>query len=177
MLLPKYIRAYPSYLTGCAVHWQAHQLQCNALYPLAADILISHLANQFKLKFFQLTCLRWFQSENAGLLALTRVGSRRVIKISACFMIFFSLFGRLSHSLKFVVLSVFNVSWLWLCLTHMTCREIWGSSCIYSIATFLCTVLCPLCLFRLAFWSQPISVLPRDTMPCLVAKTFGSLTL
>ncbi|KAF7830535.1 putative nucleobase-ascorbate transporter 10 [Senna tora] len=33
--------------------------------------------------------------ENAGLLALTRVGSRRVIQISAGFMIFFSVFGKL----------------------------------------------------------------------------------
>ncbi|XP_027356939.1 putative nucleobase-ascorbate transporter 10 [Abrus precatorius] len=32
--------------------------------------------------------------ENAGLLALTRVGSRRVIQISAAFMIFFSVFGK-----------------------------------------------------------------------------------
>lgn len=32
--------------------------------------------------------------ENAGLLGLTRVGSRRVIQISAGFMIFFSLFGK-----------------------------------------------------------------------------------
>ncbi|KAM1388465.1 hypothetical protein ACFX13_016948 [Malus domestica] len=32
--------------------------------------------------------------ENAGLLALTRVGSRRVIQISAGFMIFFSIFGK-----------------------------------------------------------------------------------
>ncbi|KAJ1385627.1 Xanthine/uracil/vitamin C permease [Sesbania bispinosa] len=32
--------------------------------------------------------------ENAGLLALTRVGSRRVIQISAGFMILFSLFGK-----------------------------------------------------------------------------------
>ncbi|GMY17382.1 putative nucleobase-ascorbate transporter 10 isoform X1 [Fagus crenata] len=32
--------------------------------------------------------------ENAGLLALTRVGSRRVIQISAGFMIFFAVFGK-----------------------------------------------------------------------------------
>ncbi|XP_054801461.1 putative nucleobase-ascorbate transporter 10 [Prosopis cineraria] len=32
--------------------------------------------------------------ENAGLVALTRVGSRRVIQISAGFMIFFSVFGK-----------------------------------------------------------------------------------
>ena len=35
--------------------------------------------------------------ENAGLLALTRVGSRRVIQISAGFMIFFSVFGMLAQ--------------------------------------------------------------------------------
>jgi hypothetical protein len=33
--------------------------------------------------------------ENAGLLALTRVGSRRVVQISAGFMIFFSILGKL----------------------------------------------------------------------------------
>ncbi|KAI5437121.1 Nucleobase-ascorbate transporter 6, variant 2 [Lathyrus oleraceus] len=32
--------------------------------------------------------------ENAGLLAMTRVGSRRVVQISAGFMIFFSIFGK-----------------------------------------------------------------------------------
>ena len=34
-------------------------------------------------------------SENAGLLALTKVGSRRVVQISAGFMIFFSILGKL----------------------------------------------------------------------------------
>lgn len=34
-------------------------------------------------------------SENAGLLALTRVGSRRVVQISAGFMLFFSVLGKL----------------------------------------------------------------------------------
>ena len=34
-------------------------------------------------------------SENAGLLALTRVGSRRVVQISAGFMIFFSILGKI----------------------------------------------------------------------------------
>jgi hypothetical protein len=31
--------------------------------------------------------------ENVGLIGLTRVGSRRVIQLSAVFMIFFSIFG------------------------------------------------------------------------------------
>lgn len=36
----------------------------------------------------------FLSSENAGLLALTRVGSRRVVQISASFMIFFSILGK-----------------------------------------------------------------------------------
>ncbi|GER53159.1 xanthine/uracil permease family protein [Striga asiatica] len=36
----------------------------------------------------------WQSDENAGLLALTRVGSRRVVQISAGFMIFFSVLGK-----------------------------------------------------------------------------------
>lgn len=35
--------------------------------------------------------------ENAGLLALTRVGSRRVVQIAAGFMIFFSILGKFSY--------------------------------------------------------------------------------
>jgi hypothetical protein len=37
----------------------------------------------------------FFPRENAGLLALTRVGSRRVVQISAGFMIFFSILGEI----------------------------------------------------------------------------------
>lgn len=43
-----------------------------------------------------LTMFCFIYRENAGLLALTRVGSRRVIQISAGFMLFFSVFGMLS---------------------------------------------------------------------------------
>lgn len=43
------------------------------------------------LLFFEL--IHVLYSENAGLLALTRVGSRRVVQISAGFMIFFSVLG------------------------------------------------------------------------------------
>lgn len=46
--------------------------------------------------------------ENCGLLALTRVGSRRVIKISALFMIFFSLFGKFGAILASIPLPIFS---------------------------------------------------------------------
>ncbi|CAL9151137.1 nucleobase-ascorbate transporter LPE1-like [Musa acuminata AAA Group] len=45
--------------------------------------------------------------ENAGLLGLTRVGSRRVIKISACFMFFFSILGKFGALLASIPLSIF----------------------------------------------------------------------
>ncbi|XP_072989374.1 nucleobase-ascorbate transporter LPE1-like isoform X1 [Typha latifolia] len=44
--------------------------------------------------------------ENAGLLALTRVGSRRVIKISACFMLFFSMLGKFGAVLASIPLPI-----------------------------------------------------------------------
>ncbi|KAG8097860.1 hypothetical protein GUJ93_ZPchr0013g37067 [Zizania palustris] len=47
-------------------------------------------------------------SENAGLLALTRIGSRRVIKISALFMIFFSLFGKFGAIIASIPLPIFS---------------------------------------------------------------------
>ncbi|KAG8097836.1 hypothetical protein GUJ93_ZPchr0013g37239 [Zizania palustris] len=46
--------------------------------------------------------------ENAGLLALTRIGSRRVIKISALFMIFFSLFGKFGAIIASIPLPIFS---------------------------------------------------------------------
>ncbi|XP_057722367.1 putative nucleobase-ascorbate transporter 10 [Arachis stenosperma] len=45
--------------------------------------------------------------ENAGLLALTRVGSRRVIQISAGFMILFSVFGKFGALFASIPLPIF----------------------------------------------------------------------
>lgn len=42
--------------------------------------------------------LVYIYSENAGLLGLTRVGSRRVVQIAAGFMIFFSILGNIFFS-------------------------------------------------------------------------------
>ncbi|KAH6773140.1 nucleobase-ascorbate transporter 7 [Perilla frutescens var. frutescens] len=44
--------------------------------------------------------------ENVGLLALTRVGSRRVVQISACFMLFFSVLGKFGAILASIPLPI-----------------------------------------------------------------------
>lgn len=46
--------------------------------------------------------------ENVGLLALTRVGSRRVIQISAVFMLFFSVLGKFGAVLASIPLPIFG---------------------------------------------------------------------
>lgn len=53
----------------------------------------SILSNQFSNLIF----LCYAYSENAGLLGLTRVGSRRVVQISAGFMLFFSVLSAVFH--------------------------------------------------------------------------------
>ncbi|KAJ4755468.1 Xanthine/uracil permease family protein [Rhynchospora pubera] len=45
--------------------------------------------------------------ENSGFLAVTRVGSRRVIKISACFMIFFSIFAKFGAVIASIPIPLF----------------------------------------------------------------------
>ncbi|XP_038681090.1 putative nucleobase-ascorbate transporter 10 [Tripterygium wilfordii] len=53
--------------------------------------------------------------ENAGLLALTKVGSRRVIQISAGFMIFFSIFGKIGAFFASVPLPIIAATYCILC--------------------------------------------------------------
>lgn len=71
----------------------------------------------------------FFSSENAGLLALTRVGSRRVVQISASFMIFFSILGKwfilwLISLVLFLLMRVLNKTWVF--------RKIWSRLCLDS---------------------------------------------
>jgi hypothetical protein len=47
--------------------------------------------------------------ENIGLIALTRIGSRRVVQISAGFMIFFSVLGNLFYWLLLDIATQFSV--------------------------------------------------------------------
>ncbi|BFG42084.1 hypothetical protein CerSpe_283560 [Prunus speciosa] len=47
-----------------------------------------------------------FSSENAGLLGLTHIGSRRVIQISAGFMLFFSVLGKFGAVLASIPLPI-----------------------------------------------------------------------
>lgn len=43
--------------------------------------------------------MKWYCSENVGLLGLTHIGSRRVVHVSTAFMFFFSIFGMSSISI------------------------------------------------------------------------------
>lgn len=56
-------------------------------------------------------------SENAGLLALTRVGSRRVVQISAGFMIFFSILGKLSY-MRSLIMAILHQQFV-IIITHV----------------------------------------------------------
>jgi hypothetical protein len=60
------------------------------LYSTVLYSFILILAFDVGLRYF----VPFWNSENAGLLGLTRVGSRRVVQISAGFMIFFSILGK-----------------------------------------------------------------------------------
>ncbi|MCO5592933.1 hypothetical protein L7F22_046937 [Adiantum nelumboides] len=46
--------------------------------------------------------------ENAGLLGITRVGSRRVVQISAAFMVFFSIFGKFGAFFASIPFPIFS---------------------------------------------------------------------
>ncbi|XP_031492119.1 nucleobase-ascorbate transporter 6-like [Nymphaea colorata] len=64
----------PPSILSRGIGWQGIGILLNGLYGTASGSTVS--------------------VENAGLLALTRVGSRRVVQISAGFMIFFSILGK-----------------------------------------------------------------------------------
>lgn len=74
-----------------------HPYLCKTYRPLSYVMHILVLFSLFHrflalekvMSLFLLMC-----RENAGLLALTRVGSRRVVQIAAVFMIFFSILGK-----------------------------------------------------------------------------------
>lgn len=68
--------------------WYCEWIICLSVRPEQRKLNYEH-----KSKYL----ISWYYStygrENAGLLALTRIGSRRVVQISAGFMIFFSILG------------------------------------------------------------------------------------
>ena len=84
--------------------------------------------------------------ENVGLLGSTRIGSRRVIQISAGFMIFFSILGE-------ILLSVQSIKWHWTnfsLVLNSFCgfREIRSAVRLNSIHTVCCYILCIVWLCR-----------------------------
>lgn len=62
--------------------------------------------------YHELKCAQLFCRENAGLLALTKVGSRRVVQIAAGFMIFFSVLGE--NPVSFCLCSLLNLGMFFL---------------------------------------------------------------
>ncbi|KAJ7960341.1 Nucleobase-ascorbate transporter [Quillaja saponaria] len=64
----------PAYVLSRGIGWQGIAILLDGLYGTGTGSTVS--------------------VENVGLLGLTRVGSRRVVQISAGFMIFFSIFGK-----------------------------------------------------------------------------------
>ncbi|KAL0921755.1 hypothetical protein M5K25_008860 [Dendrobium thyrsiflorum] len=70
---------------------------------------ISYLENMMLNKLYLKVCGTYFcslNSENVGLLALTRVGSRRVVELSAIFMIFFSTLGKFGSLIASIPLPI-----------------------------------------------------------------------
>jgi len=76
--------------------------------------------------------------ENVGLLGSTRVGSRRVIQISAGFMIFFSMLGEWQ-----LFICSYSVADTYIAqLTYLLFRKIWSFICINTLPHFCSSVLC-----------------------------------
>ena len=85
-----------------------------------------------------------FHRENAGLLALTRVGSRRVVQISSGFMIFFSILGKFINArnsdANFLLGEPLQI------MNCYICRKIWSFVC-FNPRTNICSFILPfLCL-------------------------------
>jgi hypothetical protein len=80
----------------------------------------------------------WTQcSENVGLLGSTRIGSRRVIQISAGFMIFFSILGKINLYPGTHIGLDFSEIW-----TCHDCRKIRSTFCLHSFHNIRCHILC-----------------------------------
>jgi len=124
-------------LVSCLIHFlgqpPGHQFQCkyNSSEKNECQSLFVQKKNVL------LICIMIFCSyrENIGLLALTRIGSRRVVQISAGFMIFFSVLGNSFYYAVFCCVHVYFpgavIGWWYLfCQT----RKIWSSVCVDSTA-------------------------------------------
>ncbi|KAG9135106.1 hypothetical protein Leryth_011594 [Lithospermum erythrorhizon] len=79
--------------------------------------------------------------ENVGLLALTRVGSRRVVQISALFMIFFSILGKFGAVIASIPLPI--VGALYCVLFGFMCTYLFDATQISFCWTWITSVLQP----------------------------------
>ncbi|KAF3778286.1 Nucleobase-ascorbate transporter 2 [Nymphaea thermarum] len=83
----------PAHVLSRGIGWQGIGILLDGLFGAGTgstvSVLCKHLEQLIDTIFGLVFC-----RENVGLLGLTRVGSRRVIQISAGFMIFFSILGK-----------------------------------------------------------------------------------
>ncbi|XP_047341408.1 nucleobase-ascorbate transporter 1 [Impatiens glandulifera] len=77
----------PAYVLSRGIGWQGIGILLNGVFGTGTGSTVS--------------------VENVGLLGLTRVGSRRVVQISAGFMIFFSIFGKFGAVFASIPLPIF----------------------------------------------------------------------
>ncbi|KAL2976514.1 hypothetical protein AAZX31_13G013300 [Glycine max] len=74
----------PAYVLSRGIGWQGIGILLDGLYGTGTGSTVSVM----------MSVIVGYSRENVGLLGLTRVGSRRVVQISAGFMIFFSTLGK-----------------------------------------------------------------------------------
>lgn len=107
-----------------------------------APAIFNYLRQKFHIDLLWSLC-----RENAGLLALTRVGSRRVVQISAGFMIFFSILGQFLVTIFCSNLILLHKNFGYLSVNFLSLsREIWSAFCFNSSTHYCCFILPFLCV-------------------------------
>ncbi|RDX91444.1 Nucleobase-ascorbate transporter 1, partial [Mucuna pruriens] len=88
----------PAYVLSRGIGWQGIGVLLDGLYGTATGSTVS---------VNLMSIMAVYSRENVGLLGLTRVGSRRVVQISAGFMIFFSILGKFGAVFASIPLPIF----------------------------------------------------------------------
>lgn len=131
--------------------WYCQRLYCLCVSVSVYLFVTKHVCIQILVQFRAMPDIMYItlpNRENVGLLGSTRIGSRRVIQISAGFMIFFSILGEM-------LLSVQSIKRHWTSLSLVLnsfygFREIRRAVRLNSIHGVCCYILCIVWLRRYA---------------------------